>query len=75
MSRECARTQASELAWRRSNVGVAVLCPSYVRTNVVASTAAASLGSKDEGDGGGGPCMTEAELAMIQASVCGATML
>ena len=34
---------ASELAWRSSNVQVAVVCPSYVRTNVGQSTAAANL--------------------------------
>ena len=32
---------ASELAWRRSNVRASVLCPSYVASNVVASTARA----------------------------------
>lgn len=36
---------ASELAWRGSNVQVAVVCPSYVRTNVGQSTAAANLQS------------------------------
>ena len=33
---------ASELAWRRSNVRVSVLCPSYVATNVAATTRRAS---------------------------------
>ncbi len=30
---------ASELAWRKSNVRVAVLCPSYVASNVAQTTA------------------------------------
>jgi NAD(P)-dependent dehydrogenase (short-subunit alcohol dehydrogenase family) len=34
---------SSELAWRRSNVEVSVLCPSYVQTNVVRTTQSANL--------------------------------
>ncbi len=34
---------ASELAWRKSNVRVSVLCPSYVASNVAATTARSAL--------------------------------
>jgi len=55
---------ASELAWRKSNVEVAVLCPSYVRTNVVRSTAAAHLDAT-------GPALDRDTLKKVQQELEG----
>ena len=61
---------ASELAWRRSNVRTSVLCPSYVASNVVASTARAANEQKLAAEGAP-PAMDEATAAEMAAELQG----
>jgi NAD(P)-dependent dehydrogenase (short-subunit alcohol dehydrogenase family) len=60
---------ASELAWRKSNVEVSTLCPSYVKTNVVRTTQNSKLNAPADGDEGRSLGKDEMEQVQEQLSL------